>query len=216
MVAILVCIGGETRSIAWPNCCLRRHYERGRLHRERGPAVDIKGAYEAWYQRGDPHRAKTTGDCTSVSLLLLSERSRRCHQGGIYCLDGYLFLYAQSGCTKEDGFTGKSWFCGWPPKAVQLHVYCTENKKSWHMMMFVQGLRFKTATNPVDLFQRGLTDLFLAHQASERPLCLVGCARCDAVVYRHVHAANYTEMAYDGDYRRAYTESALCDRCAHA
>ena len=46
---------GEKRTIVWPGG-VARHYANGRLHREGGPAVTIKGTFEAWYQRGDPHR----------------------------------------------------------------------------------------------------------------------------------------------------------------
>jgi hypothetical protein len=49
MVAILarIVLGGGPHTIAWAGE-IKRYYERGRLHREGGPAVAIKGTYEAW------------------------------------------------------------------------------------------------------------------------------------------------------------------------
>jgi hypothetical protein len=55
-------------NIAWPGG-IERHYENGRLHREEGPAVVIKGTFEAWYRRGDPHRIGEAADARDLPRM---------------------------------------------------------------------------------------------------------------------------------------------------
>jgi hypothetical protein len=65
-----------TGRIAWPNG-IERHYESGRLHREEGPAVVIKGSFEAWYQRG----ARIASERTHTSK---SKIAYTCQKSNIY------------------------------------------------------------------------------------------------------------------------------------
>ena len=74
-VAGATSVADATSIIAWPGG-IERHYENGRLPREGGPAVVIKGTYEAWYQRGDPHRIGAAAFTQAISHAHSRERCR--------------------------------------------------------------------------------------------------------------------------------------------
>ena len=194
MVAILVCIGGETRSIAWPNCCLRRHYERGRLHRERGPAVDIKGAYEAWYQRGDPRRIKKGMPSVrgSNSVRMAMNAIRKYSQelvcaGALDVHDAYVYV-SDVLIDSEYAAGYQAWTCGGNARTSYTYIYPSD----------IRGLYVQLMHESADTIGcSNVTELFLTCLASEIPVRIAQCIHCNALV--EMSALN--------------ADNALCSKC---
>ena len=187
-------IASSTSVISWSNG-IERHYEGGRLHREGGPAVAIKGVYEAWYQRGDPHRigadvfervaarsqpadrAKITKSrCPRVPLDVYQSNTQRWSAaGGIEMLDSFVFTIEPK--LVKGSAEAQIWYCaGEVWGAASGYSVRSANAR------YARGLWYTMGISPADSLCCRLTDLCLDWMDASVPMCIVHCMACNAVV----------------------------------
>jgi hypothetical protein len=178
-------------SIAWPGG-IERHYESGRLHREEGPAVVIKGTFEAWYQRGDPHRigaaAFELATARVSSLMREQILNSRCSAmfmqvycrniltwlttGRICMLDSYMFTLFPSAQYIESEW--RTWYCSGEVRGTTKTFAASSANTE-----FARGLKYPDISPAVSLGTR-LTDLYLALMEVAGPMFYLRCITCNA------------------------------------
>ena len=170
MVAVIaVFAAGGTRVVSWPNYRLSRHYVNGRLHREGGPAVDVKGTFEAWYQHGDPHRiACTPLSCDSNTAYMAMRTIHKDTQqwlvaGALVVFDA--FVFAARLIDLNDAEKYLAWTCG--DTRTSYADCCTKFVGE----LYVCQVRIKTKDPTADtLICSNVTELSLACLASKQPV----------------------------------------------
>ena len=233
MVAVVLCFASEssfasgfadesgfadaTSIIAWPGG-KERHYKGGWLHREGGPAVVIKGTYEAWYQRGDPHRIGAAAFTQAIARAREPERRRivdtrcaymvqkvynKCLQTwvkvvGIGMIDSYVFTLERF---KNDyhfwGYTGD--------------VLGTDCRTSRVTHAYTQNMWDKFI--PLDdLVGWHLTGLYLDCMTATAPIYFVRCKTCKEAF----ESLNANTLPAHTVVRKMYGDAteALCKLCA--
>jgi hypothetical protein len=231
MVVVLPCAvaGGEARTIAWP-CGIERHYERSQLHREGGPAVVVRKTFEAWYQRGDPHRigaaaiervmARCSYSEDEPSEAMIRVKYPKSQESRVKLVSACIALrswhkekewWANSRYIEMiDAFVFTFEIQGMRPEATEPPDYwfCEERPGELYFIytpmcigrILTDGLYRRPPYTPTDSLSCSLTDFYLTCLAAERMMNISGCDKCKAMVL--------TPHTGDSDVLRS-----ACDAC---